>query len=100
MKAIVVKNFGEPEVLELEEVPEPKPGWDQVVVKIEAVGVNPVDTYIRSGNYALKPALPYTPGVDGAGIVMEIGEGVSDVQPGQRVYLSGALNGTYAEQAL
>jgi NADPH2:quinone reductase len=100
MKAIVVQNFGEPEVLELAEVSEPKPGWDQAVVKLEAIGVNPADTYIRSGNYALKPALPYTPGMDGAGVVAEIGEGVSGVRTGDRVYLSGALNGTYAEKAL
>jgi NADPH2:quinone reductase len=100
MKAIVVKNFGDPEVLELAEIPEPKPGWDQVLLKLEAIGVNPVDCYIRAGSYAAKPPLPYTPGVDGAGVVVEVGGGVTDVEEGQRVYLSGALQGTYAERAL
>jgi NADPH2:quinone reductase len=59
-----------------------------------------VDTYIRSGGYALKPELPYTPGSDAAGVVLELGPGVSGFSPGQRVYLTGSLTGTYAEEAL
>src|SRR5213080_5246950 len=73
MKAIRVHEFGGPEVLRLEEVPTPRPGNGQVLVKMHAIGVNPVDTYIRSGSYPQKPALPYTPGNDGAGIVDQIG---------------------------
>ena len=66
MKAIRVHEFGPPEVMQLEEIPDPKPGAGQVVVRICAVGVNPVETYIRSGIYP-KPPTPYTPGADGAG---------------------------------
>ena len=100
MKAIVVKEFGGPEVLQLANVPEPVPGWDQVVVQLEAIGVNPVDTYIRAGTYAVKPELPYTPGADGAGVITALGDGVTRVRKGQRVYVAGALHGTYAERAL
>lgn len=100
MKAIVVKQFGGPEVLALDTVPDPVAGWEQVVVKLGAIGVNPVDTYIRAGTYAVKPQLPYTPGLDGAGVITAIGAGVTGLREGQRVYLSGALSGTYAESAL
>ncbi len=100
MKAIRVHAFGGPETMRLEEVPDPKPGRDEVVVRVHAAGVNPVDTYIRSGMYARKPPLPYTPGVDGAGTVAAAGEGVARFQPGDRVYTAGAISGTYAELAL
>jgi NADPH2:quinone reductase len=100
MKAIRVHEFGGPEVMKLEDVPDPKPGPGQVVVRVHAAGVNPVDTYIRSGAYARKPSLPYTPGSDGAGVVEAGGEGVPRVKPGDRVYLSGAVSGPYAEKAL
>ena len=69
MKAIRVHEFGGPEVLKLEEVPDLEPGKGQVVVEVRAVGVNPVEAYIRNGTYAMKPALPYTPGGDAAGVV-------------------------------
>jgi NADPH2:quinone reductase len=100
MKAIRVHEFGGPEVLKLEEVPDPKPGRDQVVVRIHAIGVNPVDAYIRTGTYVRKPPLPYTPGTDGAGVIEAVGEGVTRVGIGERVYLSGSITGTYAELAL
>lgn len=100
MRAIRVHEFGGPEVMRLEEVAQPEPGAGQVLVKIEAVGVNPVDAYIRSGMYARKPQLPYTPGSDAAGTVVAAGEGVSRFKTGDRVYLSGALSGAYAEMAL
>jgi NADPH2:quinone reductase len=100
MKAIRVHEFGGPEVMKLEDVPDPKPGPGQVVVRVHAAGVNPVDTYIRSGAYARKPSLPYTPGSDGAGVVEAAGEGVKRVKPGDRVYLSGAVSGVYAQRAL
>jgi NADPH2:quinone reductase len=88
MKAIRVHKFGGPEVLQLEEVPDPKPGPGQVLVEIKAAGVNPVDTYIRSGNYALLPSLPYTPGADGAGVVKALGDGVSRLAVGDRVWIA------------
>jgi NADPH2:quinone reductase len=100
MKAIRVEKFGGPEVLELAEIPEPAPGPGQVTVRIKAVGVNPVDTYVRSGTYASKPPLPYTPGSDAAGTVERVGPDVGDVRAGDRVYLSGAVSGVYAEVAL
>jgi NADPH2:quinone reductase len=100
MKAIRVHEFGGPEVLKLQDVADPKPGPGEILVRIHAAGVNPVETYIRSGTYARKPALPYTPGADGAGVIDALGEGVNGFKPGNRVYLSGSLSGTYAEQAL
>jgi NADPH2:quinone reductase len=105
MKAIVVREFGGPEVLKLEEVPDPKPGAGEVLVRIRAAGVNPVDAYIHTGTYARKPPLPYTPGFDGAGEVEAVGAGVTDVKPGDRVYVSGPGKtgvgaGTYAELAV
>jgi NADPH:quinone reductase len=100
MKAILVREFGAPEAMKLEEVPTPKLGAGQVLVRIRAAGVNPYDTYMRSGNYALKPPLPYTPGGDGAGVVEAVGGGVSKVKSGDRVYLGHPVTGTYAEYAL
>jgi NADPH:quinone reductase len=100
VKAIRVEKFGGPEVLRLVEVPRPQPEEGQFVVRISAVGVNPVETYIRSGSYARKPALPYTPGNDGAGVIEEVGKGVTGFKPGDRVYTAGSISGTYAEFAL
>ena len=100
MKAIRVSQFGGPEVLKLEEVPNLKPDAGQVVVNIRAAGVNPVDTYIRSGVYPRKPALPYTPGTDGAGTIESVGTGATRFKPGDRVYLAGSLTGSYAEQSV
>lgn len=100
MKAIRVREFGGPEVLKLEDVPDPQAGAGQVVVRVRAAGVNPVDTYVRSGAYAVKPQLPYTPGFDAAGEVESVGEGVESVKAGDRVYTSGSLSGTYAEMCL
>lgn len=99
LKAIRVHEFGAPEVMRLEEVPDLQPGPGQVVVKMKASGVNPADTYTRSGSYARKPALPYTPGVDGAGVIESVGPNVT-LAVGMRVYISGTLSGSYAEQAL
>ena len=100
MKAIRVSTFGGPEVLRLEEVPKPQPNGRQVLVRIHAIGVNPVETYIRAGTYARLPELPYTPGNDGAGVIEEIGDPVTPFKPGDRVYIAGSISGTYAEFAL
>src|SRR5271168_5340200 len=91
MKAIRVHEFGGPEVLKLEEVATPKPSAGQVLVRIHAAGVNPYDTYMRAGTYALKPPLPYTPGSDGAGVVEAVGEGVKGVKRDDRVYSAPSL---------
>ncbi|HUR98820.1 MAG TPA: NADPH:quinone reductase, partial [Pyrinomonadaceae bacterium] len=72
----------------------------QVLVGIQAVGVNPVDTYLRSGNYANAPTPPYTPGKDGAGVVERVGDGVTKFKAGDRVYTAGSISGTYAEYSL
>jgi len=100
MKAIRVHEFGGPEVMKYEEVPDLVPGPGQVVVRVRAVGVNPVETYIRSGAYAAKPNLPYTPGMDGAGVIEAIGSDVTSVTEGQSVYVAGSVSGSYAAQAL
>ena len=100
MKAIRVNEFGGPEVFRLEEVVTPEPAPGQVLVRMHAVGVNPVETYIRAGTYARLPALPYTPGNDGAGVVEQIGDSVTEFKPGDHVYTAGSLSGTYAEFAL
>lgn len=100
MKAIRVHAFGGPEVLRLEEVPDPKPGRGEVLIDVRAAGVNPVETYIRTGTYAVKPPLPYTPGMDAAGVVAAVGEGVTSFKPGDRVYVASAVTGTYAERAV
>jgi NADPH:quinone reductase len=104
MKAICVRRTGGPEVLVLEELPDPLPGEGQVVVRLHAAGVNPVDVYVRSAAQGRQPLLPYVPGLDGAGLVEAIGPGVARCAAGDRVYVSGAapapLNGTYAERVL
>ncbi len=100
MKAIRVHEFGDPEVMKLEEVPDPQPGPGQVLVRVHAVGVNPVDTYIRAGIYPNKPDLPYIPGTDAAGTVEAVGSVIRRVAAGDRVYTSGTISGAYAEKAL
>jgi len=100
MKAILVREFGEPEVMKIEELPEHRPGAGQVLVRIEAAGVNPVDTYIRTGTHAQKPDLPYTPGKDAAGTIEAVGDGVTKFKTGDRVYTADSITGTYAEYAL
>ena len=99
MKAIRVHQFGGPEVLQLEEIATPQPGPGQVLVRLRAIGVNPVETYQRSGSNP-KLALPWTPGMDAAGVIESVGEGVENVRPGDRVYTSDTLTGAYAEFAL
>ena len=100
MKAIRVSQFGGPEVLKLEEVPTPKPGNGQVLVRVHGAGVNPYDTYMRAGTYAIKPPLPYTPGSDAAGTIEAVGPDVKRVKPGDRVYTASTVSGAYAEYAL
>jgi NADPH2:quinone reductase len=104
MKAICVRTTGGPEVLVIEDLPDPIAGNGQLVVRIHAAGVNPVDVYIRSAAQGRNPALPYVPGLDGAGVIESVGSNVTGFAPGDRVYLSGTaplpMNGTYAERAV
>jgi NADPH:quinone reductase len=100
MKAIRVHEFGEPEVMQLEDVQDPALDDGLVLVTVHAIGVNPVDAYFRSGTYPIKPALPYTPGFDAGGTVEAVGKGVKTVKPGDRVYTSGSISGAYAEKTL
>ena len=97
MKAIRVHNWGGPEVLQLEEVPTPAAGPGQVVVRIEAAGINFIDIYQRSGQY--KTPLPFTPGQEAAGTVTTVGPGVIQPRVGSRVAFSGVL-GAYAQYAV
>ena len=100
MKAIRVSEYGGPSVLKLEEIPAPQPGQGQVLVRNHAVGVNPVDTYLRSNTDNRGPKLPYTPGSDASGVVEAVGPGVSSVKAGDRVYVGGSVSGAYAEMSL
>lgn len=101
MKAIRIHAFGGPEVMKLSTVPDLEPAAGQVLVRLGAAGVNPVETYIRSGAYARLPELPYTPGSDGAGIIFKTGPGVPPRwKAGTRVWLSGSVSGAYADAAL
>lgn len=100
MKAIIVREFGEPEVMRIEEVETPVPTGSQVLVRIHAAGVNPVDTYLRTGIHAHAPKLPFTPGKDGAGVVEAVGDAVSKWKAGDRVYTANSVTGTYAEYCL
>lgn len=104
MKAIRVHETGGPDVLKIEEVPDPTPGVGELLVRVLAAGVNPVDTYIRSGTQGRAPVLPYTPGTDGAGIIEAAGPDVDATVRGDRVYFSGTASvgytGAYAEKAV
>jgi NADPH2:quinone reductase len=104
MNAIQVHQFGDPSVMKLEEISDRPVAAGQVLITIKAAGVNPVDTYIRSGQYALLPQLPYIPGSDASGIVEAAGSGVTEFKAGDRVYISGTVEGravgAYAEKAV
>jgi NADPH2:quinone reductase len=96
MRAIQIKTTGGPEVMALTEVPTPKPDVGQVLVKIEASGVNFIDTYLREGRYPAE--LPFIPGQEAAGTVVALGDGVRGFAMGDRVAWNGT-RGTYAEYA-
>jgi NADPH2:quinone reductase len=97
MKAIRIQQHGGPEVLKIEEVPVPIPGEEQALVRLEAIGVNFIDVYHRTGLYKIAP--PFTPGMEGAGVVESVGKSVKDVQAGDRVAYAMAI-GSYSEKAL
>lgn len=99
MKAILVHRLGGPEVMWIEEMPDPVPGEGEVLVTVHAAGVNPVDCYLRSGLYTQKE-VPFVPGIDGAGVIEAVGPGVKHRKVGERVYVAWSLTGTYAEKVL
>jgi NADPH2:quinone reductase len=99
MKAIRVEEYGGPDVLQLRDAPDLQPEQGQVLVRVRAAGINPVETYFRAGTYAIKPELPWTPGGDAAGEIAAVGEG-AHWHVGARVYTSGSISGTYAEYCL
>ena len=102
MKAIRAHAFGGPEVLQLEEIGDPVAGAGEVVIDVRAAGVNPADTYMRNGTYAIVPELPYIAGGDAAGTVSATGPGVDGFTVGDRVFVGTALSmdltGCYAEK--
>ncbi len=101
MKAIRVHEYGGPANMRLEEIADPSPGPRQLVIAVKAAGINPIDTYIRSGTYAKKkPPLPYTPGFDAAGIVESAGSEIRRFKPGDRVFINGNITGAYAGKTL
>ncbi|KAM9688597.1 quinone oxidoreductase isoform 1-T2 [Trichechus inunguis] len=101
MRAVRVFEFGGPEVLKLQsDVARPIPKNHQVLIKVHACGVNPVETYIRSGTYSRLPPLPYTPGSDVAGVIEAVGDNVSAFKKGDRVFTTGTVSGGYAEYAV
>ncbi|WP_010612638.1 alcohol dehydrogenase catalytic domain-containing protein, partial [Halococcus hamelinensis] len=101
MRAVRFHDHGGPDVLQVDEVERPEPADDEVLVEVHAAGVNPVDTYFREGSY--EPfTLPMTPGIDFAGEVVVVGEGVEGFEDGDRVYGTGigrSHQGSYAEYA-
>jgi NADPH:quinone reductase len=97
MKAIRILQHGGPEVLKIEEVPLPIPGEEQALIRLEAIGVNFIDVYHRTGLYKVAP--PFTPGMEGAGVVESVGKNVKDIQPGDRVAYAMTM-GSYADHAI
>ncbi|KAM4641486.1 zeta-crystallin-like [Discoglossus pictus] len=98
MQAIRVHGFGGPGVLKLHtDVPVPSPQEDQVLIRVHACGVNPVETYLRAGTFPKKPPLPYTPGSDVAGVIEDVGKNVTSFKKGDRVFCTRTITGGYAE---
>ena len=97
MKALLCKQFGPPESLVLEDLPSPHPGAGEVVISIKAASVNFPDVLIIQNKYQVKPPLPFSPGSELAGVVKEVGAGVTNVKPGDKVIAFTAF-GAFAEE--
>ncbi|MCC5789021.1 MAG: alcohol dehydrogenase catalytic domain-containing protein [Opitutales bacterium] len=100
MKILAVESYGQNAELSLLEAPESFPGRGEVKIQVEAVGLNPVDAYILSGNYALRPELPFVPAFDGAGEIVECGAGVSEFEVGQKVFFLRQTPGAAASRVV
>ena len=98
MQAILCRAYGPPNTLVLDEAPDPKAGPGQVVIDVHAAGVNFPDVLLIQGLYQVKPPLPFSPGVEVAGVVSEVGDGVTDVRVGDRV--AAGVSGGFAERAV
>lgn len=96
MKAMRVTKAGDPSVLRLDNVPQPKPGPGEALIRNHAAGVNFADIYMRNGSARVPVPFPFTAGIEGAGVVESVGEGVAEVKPGDRVAYAGGP-GSYAE---
>ncbi len=103
MKTISIPAFGGPEQLQLMDMPQPRPGDGEALIKLEYAGINFIDVYMRSGHYArsqtYKTPLPMTLGMEGAGTIAELGAGVADLKVGDRVAWC-IVRGSYAEYAV
>src|ERR1700743_296847 len=99
MKAMLCTHYGPPEEMELRELPSPEPGKGQVLITVRACGVNFPDVLMLADKYQFKPALPFPPGGEVAGVVKALGEGVSNLKVGDRVACSTG-NGGFAEEIL
>jgi NADPH2:quinone reductase len=99
MRAIVCENWGAPDTLKLGELPTPEMGPGQVRIRMRAAGVNFADTVLVRGNYQEKPAFPFAPGLEGAGEVLEVADGVTNVAPGDSVMAFTSAGG-FAEEAV
>lgn len=99
MKAVRIHAFGGPEVLVVEDVPDPVPCPGEVLIRVCAIGVNPVDTYVRAGTYGPR-SFPFTLGGECAGVVLSLGDEVTDLAVGDRVYAVRTVSGAYAERAV
>lgn len=100
MKYLKITKYGGPEVLETSEKELEKPGPGEITLEIHYAGINPVDTYLCAGKNGYEPPLPFTPGVEGAGVVLQCGPDVSSVVPGDRVFVAWSRTGTCAGQCL
>lgn len=99
MRAVQISEFGTTDVLNVTDIPMPEPGANQVRIRVRSAGVNPVDTYVRSGAYGDRP-MPTSLGFDAAGEIESVGVGVDSAVIGTRVYTCTALPGAYAEYAV
>ena len=97
MKAVRIEQFGGPEVLRLADVPRPQPGDNEVLIELQAIGVNRVDILRRSDTYHRRAQLPFVPGNEGSGIVREVGPAITEFKPGDRALAFGGRPGCYAE---
>ena len=99
MKAVLCRQFGPPETLTVEELPSPRPAPGEVVVSVKAASVNFPDVLVIQNKYQVKPPLPFSPGSELAGVVKEVGEGVTQAKPGDRV-IAFTTYGAFAEECL